>query len=532
MKFFKKMKLRSKINWLVSLNILFVLILVISAFFYMFVSNKFSETGERALTVAKTVASLPQIVQAFHEQNPSSEIQPLVESVRLKTGAEFIVVGNMDTIRYSHPNSARIGEYMVGEDNEIVLKGKESITNAKGTLGYSVRGKAPIYDQNHQQIGIVSVGFLDKNIWSQLHLFLLKLIGIGALALLFGLSGAYILSGHIKKQIFNLEPYEIAFEMEKQSAIFEAIREGVIAVNSEGEVLTCNREAKKMLGMNDAEIIGTELSTILPMSSLPEVLNKGIPQNDQPMIVGNTLVISNWVPVIMSEKVIGAVSTFRDKLHLEKMDQHLDDIGRYVDTLRSQRHEYMNKLHLISGLIQMSEYDLAESVIKQVNEEHQSTLQSYLTKIRDPAIAGILVGKAHRAQELGIRLHIENESFVSESCPHREIVITVLGNIIENAFESIQLSSFKHESPAVTIFIKEEIDQLVINVLDNGPGVEPAIKDSLFKDGVTTKGKNRGFGLAFIFRLISNINGLITCDSSLKGTKMVVTLPVRRNFDE
>ncbi|MFJ5716980.1 ATP-binding protein [Neobacillus sp. NPDC093127] len=526
MQLIKKMKLRSKINWLVSFNILFVLILVISAFSYIFVSNEFSETGERALAVAKTVAGLPQIITAFDEQNPSAEIQPIVETIRLKTGAEFIVVGNMDTLRYSHPNPERIGEYMVGEDNDVVLKGGESITKAKGTLGYSIRGKAPIYNQMHQQIGIVSVGFLDKNIWHQLHSFLVKFIGIGLITLLFGLTGAYFLSGHVKKQIFNLEPYEIAFEMEKQSSIFEAIREGVIAVNSDGKIVTCNREAKKMLGMDDKELIGIELSAILPMSSLPDVLQKGIPLNDQPMIVGNTLVVSNWVPVIMSDKVIGAVSTFRDKIQLEKIDRHLDDIGKYVDTLRSQRHEYMNKLHLISGLIQMSEYDLAESVIKQENEDYQHTIQYYLTKVRDPAIAGILVGKAHRAQELGIQLNIDNESFVSENCPYREIVITILGNLVENAFEAIQLSGFQHEHPFVSIFIKEEINNLVIHVNDNGPGIDSAIKESLFKDGITTKGKGRGYGLAFISRLLSNINGFITCESCLEGTNMMVTLPV------
>lgn len=532
MQHIKKMKLRSKINWLVSFNILFVLILVISVFSYMFVSNKFSETGERALTVAKTVASLPQIISAFDEQKPSQVIQPIVETIRLNTGAEFIVVGNMDTLRYSHPNPARIGEYMVGEDNDIVLKGGESITKAKGTLGYSIRGKAPIFDQNHQQIGIVSVGFLDKNIWHQLHPFLVKFIGMGLITLLFGLTGAYFLSGHVKKQIFNLEPYEIAFEMEKQTAIFEAIREGVIAVNSKGIILTCNREAKKMLGMDDTELLGTELGTILPMSSLADVLQKGIPQNDQPMIVGNTLVISNWIPVNLSGKVIGAVSTFRDKLQLEKIDQHLDDIGKYVDTLRSQRHEYMNKLHLISGLIQMSEYDLAESVIKQENEDFQHTIQYYLAKVRDPAIAGILVGKAHRAQELDIQLTIDDDSLVSENCPFRDIVITALGNLVENAFEAIQTSFFQREHTKVSILIKEEANKLVLNVEDNGPGIDPVIQESIFKDGITTKGTGRGFGLAFIFRLISNCNGSITCHSSSEGTKIMVTLPVRRDCDE
>jgi sensor histidine kinase regulating citrate/malate metabolism len=523
------MTLRSKINWLVSINIFFVLILLISSVSYMIIESAFRETGERALMVTKTVASLPQIVQAFEKQNPAQTIQPIAEGIRKGTGAEFIVVSNMNLLRYSHPNPDNIGKHMVGEDNDAVLKGQESITRAKGTLGYSLRGKAPVFDSNNHQIGVVSTGFLVRNIWGSLYSMLLKLMGIGIIALLFGLFGAYLLSRHIKKQIFNMEPHEIAFATQEQAAILEAIREGIIAVNSSGSIVSCNREAKKMLGMEDIDLIGKELSAVFPSTRLPEVLKDGIPQYDQSMIVGNTLVITNRVPVILAGKVIGAVATFRDKMQLDHMDQRLADIGRYVDTLRSQRHEFMNKLHLISGLIQMSEYDTAKEVIEEVNEEHHNAIQFYLARIRDSAIVGILVGKTHLAGELGIQLTVLPESYISERCPHREIMVTILGNTIENAFEAIRLSDVKITYPAVTVFMKEEADHLIIRIRDNGPGVDPAVRDHLFEDGTTTKGKGRGFGLWLISRLIFNVGGSVTCDSSTKGTLMSISLPMERS---
>jgi two-component system, CitB family, sensor kinase len=520
------MSLKNKINLLVSLNLFFVLAMVISAVSYMAVDSTFRETGERALVVARTVAALPQVVQAFRTREPALAIQPLAENIRRSTGAEFIVVSNLELIRYSHPNAAEIGKHMVGEDNAEVLQGRESITRSTGTLGYSVRGKAPVFDPAHRQIGVVSTGFLVQSVRVTVRTILLKLTAIALIALLVGLAGAYLLSGHVKKQIFNLEPHEIAFRVQEQCAILEAIREGIIAVNGDGNIVSCNREAKLMLGMEGIELIGQAMSAVLPTTRLTEVLRDGVAQYDQPMLVGNTLVIASRVPVILSGRVIGAVSTFRDKMELDQVDRRLADIGRYVDTLRSQRHEFMNKLHLISGLIQMADYDCARSVIDQVNEQYQEAVDFYLARIRDTAIVGILVGKTHRAGELGIGLTVAAHSLIPERCPHREVVVAVLGNAIENAFDAIRSAPARKEPPVVSVLLQVEADRLLIQVRDNGPGVDPGIREHLFEDGVTTKGEGHGLGLALISRLVTNCGGSVSCESSGEGTLVSVSLPV------
>ncbi|MFP3442017.1 hypothetical protein R0K18_30215, partial [Pantoea sp. SIMBA_133] len=72
------------------------------------------QMGERALAVAKTVAGMPQIVNAFSTPDPALIIQPLAERVRHETGARYVVVGNAQSIRYSHPVPERIGQPMVG----------------------------------------------------------------------------------------------------------------------------------------------------------------------------------------------------------------------------------------------------------------------------------------------------------------------------------------------------------------------------------------------------------------------------------
>jgi two-component system, CitB family, sensor kinase len=155
-----QVKLRTKINLLILLNLLFVLLLFIVSLSFIMVHREYDETGQTALAVAKTVAELPEIVQAFQKQDPSLQIQPIAEDIRKKVGAQFIVISNTNLIRYSHPDPKMIGKHMVGNDDKLVLHGQGSITQATGTLGLSIRGKYPIYNLQHQQIGVVSVGFL------------------------------------------------------------------------------------------------------------------------------------------------------------------------------------------------------------------------------------------------------------------------------------------------------------------------------------------------------------------------------------
>jgi sensor histidine kinase regulating citrate/malate metabolism len=522
-----QVKLRTKINGLILLNTLFVLILFIVTLSLIMVHREYDEAGSNALAVAKTVADLPEVVHAFKDPHPASIIQPIVENIRKKTGAQFIVVANMNLIRYSHPNVSQIGKRMVGNDDKQVLLGHGSITQATGTLGLSIRGKYPVFDEQHHQIGVVSVGFLLQDLWKKLTSLILEIIGIGVIALIAGLIGAFILSGHIKKQIFNLEPHEIAFLTQQQGAILESIREGIIAIDTNGKITTFNREAKNMLIVETGDLIGKTITSILPSSRLTEVIDDGLSHFDQPMIIGNSLVVVNRIPVKLNGLVIGAVASFRDKLHLDQLDQRLDDIGQYVDTLRSQRHEFMNKLHLISGLIQMGEYDLIGNLINEVHSEQQNVLNFFLARVRDPAIVGVLIGKMHRAKELGIQLVITDDSIVTELCPYRETVLTILGNAIENAMEAIKTIEKDKHTMVISVHIKEEPNLLIVEVSDTGPGIDPELGDRIFSDGGTTKGEGRGFGLALVSRLVYRLNGMAVMNSSPEGATLQVNLPIK-----
>jgi len=125
--------------------------------------------GRMALQISKTVSVIPTIISAFQTSDPSKTIQLIAEKIRKETGAEFVVIGNKEGIRYSHPLKSMIGKKMRGGDNEKALhNGDYYVSKAKGSLGPSIRGKSPILNKNGDVIGIVSVGFLLEDIQHQI----------------------------------------------------------------------------------------------------------------------------------------------------------------------------------------------------------------------------------------------------------------------------------------------------------------------------------------------------------------------------
>ena len=176
-------------------SLLFIIIIALTfTFERMLVNTLQKNVGSSALKIAKTVALMDDIKDAFNEENPSLIIQPIVEKIRMETDAEYIVVGNLAGIRYAHPLPDRIGKEMVGGDNGPVLNGESIISEAVGSMGPSLRGKTPIYNDHNQIIGVVSVGILLKDIQKSAQTYRNEMIIFAAIALLVGCGGAIMIA--------------------------------------------------------------------------------------------------------------------------------------------------------------------------------------------------------------------------------------------------------------------------------------------------------------------------------------------------
>jgi two-component system CitB family sensor kinase len=523
------MKLQSKLILLICSLILFLILFLALSFQHMLSITLKEQIGIRALNVAKVVATSPIIKKAFLESEPFKIIQPYAEEIRLKTGAEYVVVGNKEGIRYSHPIPERIGKKMVGGDNDAVLLGKAVVSEAVGSLGPSIRGKAPIFDERGNVIGLVSVGFLIEDIQAITWPYKLKIALTGILVLLLGIAGAIVIARGVKNAIHGLEPKQIGLLYQEKQAILEAIREGIIAVNAQGRITMVNHTAISMLKLpEDKNVLGKHIFEIVPNSKLLEIIKTGQAEYDAEMLLGEETVIANQIPIVDKKgNVNGAVLTFRNKSDLYRLTRELSQVKSYADALRAQTHEFSNKLYLISGLIQLGSYDEALELISKESNLQQNLVRFIMKEIPDPVIGGLLIGKFNRANELKITLDIDRESSFKD-VPEtlcRDSIVTVIGNLIDNAMESVLYNQGKEKK--VTVFLTDLGTDLIIEVEDTGPGIPDEIKMKIFDRGFSTKAAtSRGYGLDLVKKALNTLNGYITYNTHPgKGTIFTVVIP-------
>lgn len=105
-------------------------------------------------------------------------------------------------------------------------------------------------------------------------------------------------------------------------------------------------------------------------------------------------------------------------------------------------------------------------------------------------------------------------------------LVQVINNMISN---SIQAYNGKPEQKIDLILKKTEDNNLVISIKDYGPGLPEKVKSKLFKEMITTKGKNgTGLGLYMSYSTIkAHFKGDISVESEDgKGTTFNITLPL------
>ncbi|MFB9328586.1 ATP-binding protein [Paenibacillus aurantiacus] len=527
------MRLQTKLILLLCSLLAFVTVSLGGIFYVVITTLLEKQIGARALTVAETIAVMPDIRDAFDDPVPSNRIQPIAESARKKTGAQYIVIGNREGIRYAHPIPSRIGGKMVGGDNGPVLEGRSIISRATGSMGPSLRGKAPVFGDDGTVIGIVSVGFLTDEIDTIADTYQTEVLTVSCVALLIGVIGSVLIARSVRRSIHGLEPKEIGELYTEKEAILESIREGIIAVDHEGRVTLANRYANRLLHIPDNEnVVGRQIEELIPNTALMEVVRSGIPQSDRELIIGDQEVIANRVPIRdFNQRVTGAVSSFRSKSELYRLAEELSQVKRFAESLRAQTHEFSNKLYVISGLIQLESYQEAIELISKEADVHQNLIQFVMREVPDPVIGGLIIGKYNHASELRIAFHLNGESSFRDIPAHvdRGHLVTIIGNLVDNAMDAA-LERHPDQEGEVALFLTDLGEDLIIECEDNGAGIPDELGETIFRKGFSSKqGEHRGIGLSLVEHAVSKLNGYITYDRSpMGGAHFTVAIPKRK----
>ncbi|MFT6978873.1 MAG: two-component system CitB family sensor kinase [Marinobacter psychrophilus] len=530
-----KRRTKLKTRMILTLGLVSVLQTVFIGVFagYYLSESLYNEIGQRALMVAKTIAASPAVIRGIQQRN-LDDLNTLTHTLAQTNEALFIVIGDHDAIRLAHPLPERIGRSMADDEGDYgrraLVEGKGYVARALGNLGESMRGKAPVFEPDSGAIiGIVSVGYSVSQVEATVQRYNFVLYGVLGVVLLISILAAVVIASRFKSAIFGLEPEEIAGLFQERNATLQSVREGIIAINRDGIITTVNRAALITLGLDtEMPVLGRPIHEILPESGLMSVLATGTPEFDREVWLRNRQMVVNRLPMRQGTDIIGVVSSFRLRNELDQVSQQLTRIQQYADTLRSQTHEYSNKLHTIAGLIQLGAYNDALGLIGSEVSSHQALIHLLLEAVPDPIIAGCLLGKHNRAREMGLHLDIDPDSQMTD-LPHnlpREQLVSVLGNLIDNALEATRRHT--GANGRVQLSMTDLGQDLIFEVEDQGPGIPLEVQNRMFEKGVTSKtGTHHGFGLHLVRQFLDSWGGSVTVENlkATGGSRFTLYLP-------
>ena len=491
-------------------------------------------TAARVTAVAQAVAAAPDVVRAVSASypagqeisGPSAAMQPYAEAVRTQTGADFVVIMRPDGIRYTHPDVTQIGQEYRGT-RDAALAGGIGVETYTGTLGPSVRAIVPVTSDG-QVTALVSVGVtvdhLDQA--TKARLAVLALIVLGALVV--GVIGSLIIARWVRRQTLGMGPQELARMFTYYDAVLASVHEGMVLLGGDGGIVSVNTEGRRLLGLTDQAIGASAAQAGLPIQ-IAELIDTPEELTDELVLSDDRVLLISRRPVVVKGSVVGAVITMRDHTELESLSGELDRAQGFSDALRAQAHESANRLHTVISLIELGETDHALTFAVGELETAQALADRMLEGVGNRAVAALMLAKSAQAAERGIELVIGSGSFLPEDLAPDYELVTILGNLVDNAFEVLTAQPTDHPR-RVEVSSGLADGGVRITVTDSGPGLTVEQAGSVFTRGWSTKAArgpagDRGLGLALVAQAVTRCGGTVRVEPG-PGARFVVWLPL------
>jgi two-component system CitB family sensor kinase len=221
------------------------------------------------------------------------------------------------------------------------------------------------------------------------------------------------------------------------------------------------------------------------------------------------------------------------------LTRQLDAVQVMSTVLRAQRHEFANRLHLLTGLLHGGHVEEGLQYLEELlGSGPLGSALPGIDAIHDAYLQAFLAAKGAAAREAGVTLAIGENTWVPGRLILPVDVTTVVGNLLDNAIDAARMSEERGPTQIkeVEVELLQEGTTLHITVADTGDGVAPDFVDHLFTEGSTTKPDSgipggRGIGLALSRQITRALGGDLLLASAgnaelrLRGAEFIARLP-------
>ena len=471
--------------------------------------EKIDDTLQSMVT---TIAISPAVRESLETGVCTEELNLYLDDlVNAMADLDVITIADENSIRIYHINKARVGHHFVGGDEDRVLQGESYFSDAIGTMGYQHRFFYPVTDDQGEIIGFVMASTTQARI-NQLRNHIIGTYGkllliLTCCTLIFSAAFAFYLN-HLLRGA-RLE--DVMKTYLTQSAVLNSLDEGLISLDPMGRIRLINETAAHALGQESDGLLGTDVDQLLLRESgksLKGFSGENLPTN-RPNILVNSLQVKN------SSRWARQVLILKDRSELSRQAEQLGGTRHIVTALRANNHEFINRIQVIGGLLQMNRPDDALEYIGNISADHAHAMGPVLQLIHNANAAALILGKLDNMRELDIRLTLLGNSCLPEHSRYLSTheLVTVLGNLLENAIEAVNALPLNSDRNIV-LQVTEEETGLLIAVSDSGVGIPEDVMPHIFDIGFSTKADSgRGMGMRLVKAIVDRHEGTLEVDS-------------------
>ena len=485
-----------------------------------------SRRGNSSGIIADTIStSAPVITALTHDPIDRETVEEVVKTISQATKASIIVFDSQENIvTISNPNMDNAPSSNGTTPNNLLAL-KELPQNM-----FNSQNAKPIV-KNGLTYGYVLVGFPNSNSDALMNFFTNILIVACTLGLTIGLIGSLILAYIIKKNMFGLEPLEIAHLLKERNILLDTVNESIFFTDDNLQLKLVNSKAQKLLEKTgkqiDSQPINYSFAELGETQLLQKVLETGESLHNIDLTLNGLATIGDIILLKYGNSITGLLISVNEKDTVQAMAERLSGVTNYANALRARTHEFMNKMHVVKGLVFTKNYEQLQEYVETITESELNESKDIQDRIKQPLLASFLLAKKSRAYELQVDFSISEESNLPAILPSSITVhdlIVIIGNLLENGFDVLRE---KKTDRNLLLEILSYENELVIIVSNNGAAIPQSELAKIFEKGYTTKGKGHGYGLALLKERVDKLHGTINVDSDdLNGTEFAIEIPL------
>ena len=483
------------------------------------------------MSTVESLGHAPHIQRAVMRGYCDQEMREYLTSVVENTeDLEYITIADRNSVRLFFIDPAEIGQTFLGDDQYRALAGETYLsTAAPENYGTQRRAFHPVWDEAGNVIGFVMASATHDRIREIQGRIIASYLGIAAVLSACTLVLSGILAVYLGRNLRGMRLEDVVRAYLSQNDILNSLDNGLISFDNTGSVRLVNTAAARMLGQREDLLVGRNVDELIRAADGTSLRNRtegrlGV-QSDRPNILVRPVQIPD------AELWARQVMILADKSEVTEYAETLVGTRHMVSTLRANTHEFLNKLQVISGLLQMGRTEEAQGYIGDIAAVHEYVTGPVMKLIRNTGVAALILGKANNMRELDIDFMLVSNSSLPEQSRYlsNTELVTVVGNLLENAIEATNVIPAE-ELRAIALQLTEDERGLLIMVSDTGEGISSEILPHIFDQGFSTKAsRGRGVGMHRIRQIVESHCGTIDVDTEPgSGTTFTIIFSQKR----